>query len=57
MFPGIFEWIRDAGHLIFMGLFWLVIILMISGLFFSIGKSISEANRELLDYDDTLSEP
>ncbi len=57
MFPGIFEWIWDAGHLIFMGLFWLVIILMISGLFFSIGKSISEANRELLDYDDTLSEP
>ena len=57
MFPGIFEWVWDAGHLIFMGIFWLVIILMISGLSFSIGKSIIAAIREPLEYDDTPSRP
>ncbi|MBU2647918.1 hypothetical protein KKI24_24640 [bacterium] len=57
MFPGVFEWVWDIGHLVFMGIFWLVITVLISGLVVAISRSISAANRELLEYDDTQSEP
>ncbi|MFH2129890.1 MAG: hypothetical protein ABIK68_05910 [bacterium] len=57
MFPGVFEWVWDIGHLVFMGIFWLVITVLISGLVVAISRSISAANRELIEYDDTLSEP
>ncbi|MBU2648961.1 hypothetical protein KKI24_29915 [bacterium] len=45
MFPGIFEWVWDMGHVIFMGLFWLVIITLFSGIFYVLAKTVMETGR------------
>lgn len=46
MFPGIFEWVWDAGHLIFFGIFWMVIAALILGIVLAISKTLAELKRE-----------
>ncbi len=55
MFSGIFEWVWDLGHLVFMGIFWVVIVLLLSGIVYAIAKTTSDTNRELLEHDDELT--
>jgi len=52
MFPGSFEWVWDMGHLIFMGLFWLVIAVLLSGITIVLVKTAGDLKREAEEGDD-----
>jgi len=54
MFPGIFEWVWDRGHLVFMGIFWAVVIVLISGLGFVVCKSLAAAAADSADLGELL---
>jgi hypothetical protein len=43
MFPFIFEWVWDAGHLLFFGAMWYVIAILTIGLSYCFIKSIKDS--------------
>lgn len=45
MFPGVFEWIWDPGHLIFMGIFWSVMLILLSGVGLVLVNTMTELSR------------
>ncbi len=55
MFPGIFEWVWDLGHLIFMGVFWVVILVLLSGVVYVFGKTAVESSSGAVEADGELS--
>jgi hypothetical protein len=55
MFPGIFEWVWDLGHLLFMGVFWVVILVLLSGVVFVLGKTAADSSSDTVETDDELS--
>lgn len=42
MFPFIFEWVWDAGHIMFFGAMWYVILILSAGLSYCLGKSVQD---------------
>jgi len=57
MIPGVFEWIWDLGHVIFIGIFWIVILTFVSGLIYVLGKTISDTyGKGAILLDDYLSD-
>ncbi len=42
MFPFIFEWVWDAGHYIFFGAMWYVIMILTLGLSYCLGKTVKD---------------
>ena len=46
MFPGIFEWAWDKGHLIFMGIVWLVIAALLAGVAVVLVRTVTDLKRE-----------
>ncbi len=52
MFPTVFEWIWDLGHVIFMGIFWLVIIALLTGIVTILIRTTLDTNKEALESDD-----
>ena len=54
MFPNVFEWIWDPGHVIFMGIVWIVILVLFSGVTYVLGKTIQDSLRD--DERDESSE-
>ena len=52
MFPGVFEWVWDPGHLIFMGIFWAVVLVLLIGVVKTIGKTLADTRREHLEAGD-----
>jgi hypothetical protein len=42
MFPFIFEWVWDAGHYMFFGAMWYVILILSTGLTYCLVKSIKD---------------
>jgi len=51
MFPGIFEWVWDPGHVIFMGIVCLVLIVLVSGIIYVLGKTAIEVSSDDKDLD------
>ena len=43
MFPFIFEWVWDAGHFVFFGAMWYVILILGCGLSYCLVKSARDA--------------
>lgn len=43
MFPFIFEWIWDAGHMLFFGAMWYVVIILSTGLSYCITKAVMDS--------------
>ncbi|MBT4262835.1 MAG: hypothetical protein HN580_07995 [Deltaproteobacteria bacterium] len=56
MFPTVFEWIWDMGHVIFMSIFWLVIIVLLIGIVTVLWKTAIDTNREAIESGDEWSE-
>ncbi len=44
MFPGTFEWVWDPGHVIFMGIVWLVLTVLVSGIVYVLWKTALDAS-------------
>jgi hypothetical protein len=42
MFPFIFEWVWDAGHYIFFGAMWYVILILTCGLSYCLIKTVKD---------------
>ena len=57
MFPGIFEWIWDPGHIIFMGIVWLVVLTLLLGVVYVLGKTISDTYRMDAESFDHITVP
>lgn len=45
MFPFIFEWVWDAGHIIFFGGMWYVVIILFLGLSWCVGKAVIDTMK------------
>lgn len=56
MFPGIFEWVWDPGHLIFFGIFWLVIATFLFGIGIVLYRTVTDLKREAAESDETWIE-
>jgi hypothetical protein len=50
MFWFVFDWVWDAGHAIFFGLWYAVIVAIGVGLFFVIGRTVADLMIDPLDY-------
>lgn len=58
MLPTVFEFTWDAGHMIFFGVFYAVIAVMVTSLLFITAKSVSDVYRTLnSDNHETQPEP
>lgn len=47
MFPTVFEFRWDAGHMIFFGVFYSVVIVVLTSLMFVAARSVTEVYRDL----------
>lgn len=56
MFPGVFEWVWDLGHVIFMGIFWVVMIVLFSGIAVVFVRTVNSLNEQNGDDLDELPE-
>ena len=54
MLPGVFEWMWDPGHVIFMGIVWAVILIFLSGLIYVLGKSFQDSARDPEGIDNSV---
>ena len=57
MFPGVFEWVWDLSDVIFIGIVWLVIFVLFSGVTYVVCKSLSETfsrDTEISDETETI---